>query len=117
MLQAFLLFAGGTLIQWAWCAGAACVCSRAMARFAAGMLAGALFSAEFACLFAGLQYTTASRLPCSSYVAAVGGRHRAADGSFRAPAAAAVGGVLLAFVAIVRATRKAVATPPAATPP
>ena len=29
---------------------------------AAGLLAGALFAAEFACLFAGLQYTTASRL-------------------------------------------------------
>ena len=40
---------------------------RAMARLAAGMLAGALFAAGIACLFAGLQYTTASRLTVFVY--------------------------------------------------
>ena len=33
----------------------------------AGLLAGALFGAEFACIYLGLQYTTASRLTVFLY--------------------------------------------------
>jgi drug/metabolite transporter (DMT)-like permease len=67
VLQAFLRFAGATVILWAWCR------RRGIALFVRdeswwpGLVAGALFSAEFACLFIGLNYTSASRLTVFVY--------------------------------------------------
>ena len=79
-----------------------------------GMLTGALFAAEFACLFAGLQYTTASRLTVFVYtsplwVAAIvplmvrSERLRPEQWA----------GVVLAFVAIVFALRESFVAAPA----
>ena len=67
VLQAFLRFAGATLLLWLWCRW------RGIAVFARdsslwpGVIAGALFAAEFACLFVGLKYTSASRLTVFVY--------------------------------------------------
>ncbi|NMM75829.1 EamA family transporter [Acidovorax sp. SRB_14] len=72
VFQAFVRFAIATAAVAAWClwrgvrlghrgdpAGSA----------AAGLLAGALFAAEFACIYVGLHYTTASRLTVFLYCA------------------------------------------------
>ncbi len=67
IFQAALRFVGATLLLLLWCRW------RGVALFARdgtlwpGLLAGALFSAEFACLYIGLQYTTASRLTVFLY--------------------------------------------------
>ena len=67
VLQAFLRFAGATVILWLWC------CWRGIKLFVRdaslwpGLIAGALFAAEFACLFIGLRYTSASRLTVFVY--------------------------------------------------
>lgn len=67
VFQASLRFAGATALLWLWCRW------RGIALFArdgslrAGLLAGALFATEFACLYSGLQYTTASRLTVFLY--------------------------------------------------
>lgn len=67
VLQAFLRFAGATVILWLWC------CWRGIKVFVRdeslwpGLIAGALFAAEFACLFIGLEYTSASRLTVFVY--------------------------------------------------
>ena len=69
VLQAFLRFAGATVILWLWCRW------RGVALFVRdeslwpGLIAGALFAAEFACLFVGLNYTSASRLTVFVYTA------------------------------------------------
>lgn len=107
VLQAFLRFAGGTVILWGWCAWRGIRLFERDRSLWAGLLAGALFAAEFACLFAGLQYTTASRLTVFVYtsplwVAAIvplmvrSERLRPAQWA----------GVVLAFVAIVFALRE-----------
>lgn len=114
VLQAFLRFAGATLILWAWCAWRGIRLFARDGSLAAGMLAGALFAAEFACLFAGLQYTTASRLTVFVYtsplwVAAIvplmvrSERLRPLQWA----------GVALAFVAIVFALRESFVAAPA----
>lgn len=65
--QASLRFVGATLLLWAWCAW------RGVALFArdgtlkAGLLAGLLFAGEFAGIYIGLQYTTASRMTVFLY--------------------------------------------------
>ena len=67
VFQAAIRFAGATLILWLWCRW------RGIALFArdgtlkAGLLAGLLFAGEFACLYLGLQNTTASRLTVFLY--------------------------------------------------
>ncbi len=107
VLQAFIRFAGGTLILWAWCAWRGVRLFARDGSLYAGLLAGALFSAEFACLFAGLQYTTASRLTVFVYTSPlwVAALVPLAVRSERLrPAQWA--GVLLAFVAIVFALRE-----------
>jgi drug/metabolite transporter (DMT)-like permease len=107
VLQAFLRFAAGTVILLAWCAWRGIRLFARDGSLAAGLLAGALFAAEFACLFAGLQYTTASRLTVFVYtsplwVAAIvplmvrSERLRPVQWA----------GVVLAFVAIVFALRE-----------
>lgn len=65
--QAALRFAGATLLLWLWCV------ARGIPLFArdgtlwAGLLAGALFAGEFACIYLGLLDTTASRLTVFLY--------------------------------------------------
>ena len=67
VFQAALRFAGATALLWLWCQW------RGVALFArdgslkAGLLVGALFAAEFACIYIGLQFTSASRLTILLY--------------------------------------------------
>lgn len=68
--QAFLRFALATLVLLLWCRWRGIALAPAgdppgLRR--AGVLAGCLFAAEFACIFLGLQYTTASRLTVFLY--------------------------------------------------
>ena len=67
VLQAFLRFAGATVILWLWCRWRGTklfICDESLWP---GLIAGALFAAEFACLFVGLKYTSASRLTVFVY--------------------------------------------------
>jgi drug/metabolite transporter (DMT)-like permease len=74
----------------------------------AGLLAGALFAFEFACIFIGLQYTTASRMAVflymSPFVVALGMPLLARHERLRAPQ---IAGLSLAFAGVVWALQKA----------
>lgn len=65
--QASLRFAGATLLLLLWCAWRGVKLFSADGSLRAGLLAGGLFAAEFACLYVGLQYTSASRLTVFLY--------------------------------------------------
>ena len=65
VFQAFVRFAMATAAIGAWCLWRGRVTPGAAApqgSWRAGLLAGALFAGEFACIYVGLQYTSASRL-------------------------------------------------------
>ena len=65
VFQAFLRFALATVAVAAWCLWRGVRLSMAgepTGAARAGLLAGALFAGEFACIYVGLQYTSASRL-------------------------------------------------------
>ena len=61
VLQAFIRFAGAMVILWLWCVIRGISLFEHDGSLAAGLFAGALFAAEFAALFVGLKYTSASR--------------------------------------------------------
>jgi drug/metabolite transporter (DMT)-like permease len=65
--QAAIRFAGATLLLLGWCAWRGIRLFGADGSLRAGLLAGSLFAAEFACLYLGLQYTSASRLTVFLY--------------------------------------------------
>ncbi len=65
--QAAIRFAGATVLLWLWCAWRGVKLFGADGSLRAGLLAGALFAGEFACLYVGLQYTSASRLTVFLY--------------------------------------------------
>jgi len=65
--QAALRFAGATLLLLAWCAWRGVKLFERDGTLPAGLLAGALFAGEFACIYLGLQYTAASRLTVFLY--------------------------------------------------
>ncbi|WP_397411707.1 DMT family transporter [Polaromonas sp.] len=65
--QAAIRFAGATVLLWLWCAWRGVRLFSADGSLRAGLLAGALFAGEFACLYLGLQYTSASRLTVFLY--------------------------------------------------
>ncbi len=67
VFQAFIRFAGATLLLYGWCAFRGIKLFAADGSLRAGLLAGALFSVEFAFLYMGLQYTSASRLTVFLY--------------------------------------------------
>jgi drug/metabolite transporter (DMT)-like permease len=67
MFQASLRLAGATALLWLWCLWRRVPLFSRDGSLAAGLLAGALFGAEFACIYLGLQYTTASRLTVFLY--------------------------------------------------
>lgn len=67
MFQASLRLAGATALLWLWCWWRGIALFRHDGSWRAGLLAGALFGAEFACIYLGLQYTTASRLTVFLY--------------------------------------------------
>jgi len=67
MFQASLRLAGATALLWLWCLWRRVPLFSRDGSLAAGLLAGTLFGAEFACIYLGLQYTTASRLTVFLY--------------------------------------------------
>lgn len=67
VFQASIRFAGATLLLWIWCAWRGVKLFSRDGTLGAGLLAGGLFAVEFACLYVGLQYTSASRLTVFLY--------------------------------------------------
>ena len=67
MFQASLRLVGATALLWLWCLGRGVPLFRRDGSLRAGLLAGALFAAEFACIYLGLQLTSASRLTVFLY--------------------------------------------------
>ena len=67
--QAGLRFVAASLLLWALCAWRGIPLWKGDGSLGPGLLAGALFAAEFACVYVGLQYTTASRLTLFLYTA------------------------------------------------
>ena len=65
--QAAIRFAGATVLLGLWCAWRGVKLFSADGSLRAGLLAGSLFAGEFACLYLGLQYTSASRLTVFLY--------------------------------------------------
>ncbi len=65
--QASIRFAGATVLLLLWCAWRGVRLFTADGSLRAGLLAGSLFAAEFAFLYVGLQYTSASRLTVFLY--------------------------------------------------
>ena len=65
--QASLRFMGATAVLWAWCRWRQVPLWSRDGTFKAGLLAGLLFAAEFAGIYIGLQYTSASRLTVFLY--------------------------------------------------
>ena len=67
MFQASLRLWGAVALLWLWCRWRGVPLFQADGSLRAGLLAGALFAAEFACIYLGLQYTAASRLTVFLY--------------------------------------------------
>ncbi|WP_341908865.1 DMT family transporter [Polaromonas sp. YR568] len=67
MFQASLRLIGATVLLWLWCLWRGITLWQRDGSLRAGLLAGALFGSEFACIYLGLQYTTASRLTVFLY--------------------------------------------------
>jgi drug/metabolite transporter (DMT)-like permease len=67
VFQAAIRFVGATALLWLWCRWRGVRLFVADGTLRAGLLAGSLFAGEFACLYIGLQYTTASRLTVFLY--------------------------------------------------
>lgn len=65
--QAALRFVGATVLLWAWCAWRGVKLFERDGTLPAGLLAGALFAAEFTCIYLGLRDTAASRLTVFLY--------------------------------------------------
>ena len=65
--QAALRFIGATLLLWLWCLVRGVKLFERDGTLRAGLLAGALFAAEFSCIYLGLRDTTASRLTVFLY--------------------------------------------------
>ena len=69
LFQASVRSLGAALLLLAWCRWRGVDVLRADGSGRAGLLAGLLFAGEFACIFVGLQYTTASRMAVFLYLA------------------------------------------------
>jgi drug/metabolite transporter (DMT)-like permease len=67
IFQAAVRFVGATAVLWLWCAARGIRLFERDGSLLPGLLAGALFAAEFACIYLGLQFTTASRLTVFLY--------------------------------------------------
>jgi drug/metabolite transporter (DMT)-like permease len=69
LVQAAARSAGAALLLWIWSRWRGIALFDADGSLRGGLLAGALFAAEFACIFIGLQFTTASRMVVFIYLA------------------------------------------------
>ena len=67
MFQASLRLWGAAALLWLWCLARGVPLVKRDGSLQAGLLAGCLFAAEFACIYLGLQYTSASRLTVFLY--------------------------------------------------
>ncbi len=67
VFQAAVRFAGATVLLWLWCLWRDVPLFQRDSTMLAGSLAGILFALEFACLYAGLQFSAASRLTIFLY--------------------------------------------------
>ena len=67
VFQAALRFAGATVLLGLWCWWRSIPLFQRDGSLWIGILAGALFALEFACLYAGLQFSAASRLTVFLY--------------------------------------------------
>ena len=67
MFQASLRLVGATALLWMWCALRGVALFKRDGSMALGLLAGALFAGEFACIYAGLVHTSSSRLTMFLY--------------------------------------------------
>ena len=67
MFQASLRLWGATALLWLWCLARRIPLFTSDGSLKAGVLAGSLFAAEFACIYLGLQTTSASRLTVLLY--------------------------------------------------
>ena len=67
VFQAALRFAGATVLLWLWCWWRGVRLFQRDGSLFTGILAGGLFALEFACLYAGLQFSAASRLTVFLY--------------------------------------------------
>ncbi len=67
VFQAALRFVGATVLLWLWCWWRGVPLFERDGSLCTGILAGALFALEFACLYAGLQFSAASRLTVFLY--------------------------------------------------
>ena len=67
MFQASLRLIGATVLLWLWCLARGIRLFERDGSLGAGLLAGVLFGAEFACIYLGLQFTSASRLTVFLY--------------------------------------------------
>ena len=101
LTQAAVRSAGAALLVLAWARWRGIALFESDRSGAAGLVAGALFAAEFACIFIGLQYTSASRMVVFIYLApfvvALGMPFVARGERLRA---AQWGGLLLAFAGV-----------------
>lgn len=68
VMQAALRSAVAALLVWAWAASRGTPLFRRDGTLPGGLLAGLLFAAEFACIYIGLSYTSASRLVVLLYL-------------------------------------------------
>ena len=67
VFQVALRFAMASVLVWLWCRWRGVALWAADTTLLPGLLAGGLFAAEFACIYVGLQYTSASRLTMFLY--------------------------------------------------
>ena len=67
VFQSFIRFTGASVLVWLWCRRRGVALFQADGSLWPGLLAGALFAAEFACLYLGLKLTSASRLTVFLY--------------------------------------------------
>ena len=67
IFQTMIRFTGATVLLWLWCLWRGIKLFERDGTLKAGLLAGGLFAAEFACLYIGLQFTSASRLTVFLY--------------------------------------------------
>jgi drug/metabolite transporter (DMT)-like permease len=67
--QAALRFIGATILLWTWCIVRRVPLFRRDGTLRAGLLAGVMFTGEFACIYLGLRDTAASRLTVFLYTA------------------------------------------------
>ena len=67
--QATIRSFGGALLVWGWSRYRGIALFRRDGSLPGGLVAGALFGAEFLCIFIGLQFTTASRMVVFIYIA------------------------------------------------